>query len=111
MPTNCAICCTTPENAASPWGFSFEGAVWHAKNCGLVEPELAEKLAGMPRRPLIPLEEFEPLEDFYPPAMVHPDLPERAAPLWQGWASVLVLEALEDGHISIGRACELLTWR
>jgi Zn-dependent peptidase ImmA (M78 family) len=95
---------------AEHWGLSFEGAAWHAKNCGLVEPEQAQQLARMPRKPLISLEEFDLQEQFYPPIMFDPELPEKAAPLWQGWASRLVLEALEDGHISIGRAREILTW-
>jgi len=102
---------TTMVNAlAETWGLSFEGAAWHAKNCGLIEPAEANRLAGMPKKPQISLADFETQIDFYPPAMVHPELPEEPAPLWQGWASFLVLEAVEEGHISIGRARELLTW-
>ncbi len=96
---------------AETWGFSFEGAAWHAKNCGLIKPAEADRLAGMTRKPLISLEDFEFREDFYPPAMLHPDLPEKAAPLGKGQASIMVMEALEKDHISVGRARELLTWR
>ena len=95
---------------AETWGFSFEGAAWHAKNCGIIEPSEADRLAGMHRKPIVSLVDFEHREDFYPPKMVHSDLPEEAAPLWQGWASVVVIEALQEGHISVGRARELLTW-
>lgn len=102
---------TTMVNAlAETWGLSFEGAAWHAKNCGLIEPAEADRLAGMPKKPQISLADFETQIDFYPLAMVHPELPDAPAPLWQGWASFLVLEAVEEGHISIGRAHELLTW-
>ncbi|MCP4691957.1 MAG: hypothetical protein GY859_28185 [Desulfobacterales bacterium] len=96
---------------AETWGFSFEGAAWHAKNSGLIKPAEADRLAGMTRKPLISLEDFEFREDFHPPAMFHPELPEKAAPPWKGWASTVVLEALEKDHISVGRARELLTWR
>jgi len=94
---------------AETWGLSFEGAAWHANNCGFIESPEADRLAGMPRKPKISLDNFEIQEDFYPLSMVHPDMPD-AAPLWQGWASFLVLEAMEGGHISVGRARELLTW-
>ncbi len=95
---------------AEYWGLSFEGAAWHAKNCGLIDTEEAERLAGLLRKPPISLEAFEFKEDFYPPNMLHTELPDRAAPLWQGWATMVVLDALEEGHISVGRARELLTW-
>lgn len=95
---------------AEYWGLSFEGAAWHAKNCALIEPEEAERLAGMPQKPLISLQQFESLGDFFPPSMFHPELPEKPAALWRGRASLLVLQALDEGHISVGRARELLTW-
>lgn len=99
------------KSLAETWGFSFEGAAWHAKNCGFIESEEADRLAGMPRKPLISLEDFELGENFHPPVMFHPELPEEAAPLWRGWASIVVLDALEKNLISVGRARELLTWR
>lgn len=95
---------------AETWGLSFEGAAWHAKNCGLIESAEADRLARMQRRPEISLADFNTRIDLYPPAMVHSELPDASAPLWQGWASFLVLEAMEKGHISVGRARELLTW-
>ncbi|MBW2736292.1 MAG: ImmA/IrrE family metallo-endopeptidase [Deltaproteobacteria bacterium] len=95
---------------AEAWGLSFEGAVWHAKNCGIIDPVEADSLAGMSAKPKMSLVNFQIHEDFYPPAMVHPELPEKAAPLWQGWASVIVIKAMEEGCISVGRARELLTW-
>ncbi len=95
---------------AETWGFSFEGAAWHAQNCGLIEPQEADRLAELQRKPLISLENFEIQEDDYPLSMVHKTLPERTPALWRGWASIVVLEALEEGHISLGRAREILTW-
>ena len=95
---------------AEHWGLSFEGAVWHAKNCKIVQPAEAVRLAALPRKPVVSLGGFESEEDFYPPAMFHRDLPAKAAPLWQGWATIVVLDALDEGRISVGRARELLTW-
>lgn len=95
---------------AETWGFSFEGAAWHAKNCGLIESAEADRLAELQRKPLISLGNFEVREDDYPLSMVHETLPEKTAPLWRGWASIVVLGALEEGHISLGRAREILTW-
>ena len=99
------------KSLAETWGFSFEGAAWHAKNCGIIEPAEADRLANLPRKPAISLEAFKHNEEPCCPNMFHAELPEEAAPLWQGWACILALGALEEGLISVGRARELLTWR
>lgn len=111
LPTRLKKNPTTIVNAlAETWGLSFEGAAWHAKNCDLIEPAEADRLAGMPKKPQISLADFETQIDFYQPDMLNKELPKEPAPLWQGWASLLVIEAVDDGHISVGRARELLTW-
>jgi len=95
---------------ATDWGLSFEGAVWHAKNCDILDAQEADHLASLSRKPRIDLKSFENSQAGLPPTMFHSSLPERPAPLWDGWASELVLAALEEGHITAGRARELLTW-
>ena len=95
---------------AETWGLSFEGAAWHAKNVGLVPVQDAESLALSPRKPLVDLAAFAPRPATTPPAMLHPALPEDAAPLWGGLATQVIVTAMEEGLISVGRARELLTW-
>jgi Zn-dependent peptidase ImmA (M78 family) len=92
------------------WGLSFEGAAWHAKNCGVVDPADAEALAATPLGEWIDLSDFASQPNWVPPAMVHPDLPARAEGLWEGSATGIVLDALSEGVITSGRASELLTW-
>jgi Zn-dependent peptidase ImmA (M78 family) len=95
---------------AEYWGLSFEGAAWHAKNCDIITPDNAERLARNKKKPAVSLDPFASSEDSCQPSMIHPDLPNEAAPIWRGLASAMVLEALEEGMISVGRARELLTW-
>jgi hypothetical protein len=85
--------------------------VWHAKNCRLIPPAEAERLAaGSPRNLLAHLEGFEPKLEAISPATVSRDLPERASPLLDDWATTVVLRALDADLISAGRAREILTW-
>ncbi|MFH0821450.1 MAG: ImmA/IrrE family metallo-endopeptidase [Pseudomonadota bacterium] len=93
------------------WGLSFEGAVWHAKNCGLIGPEMADNLAAKDIQPDMPLDKFE--KEKISPSLLsaYPELQESVAPLMEGLAATLVLEALENTAISFGRAKELLEWR
>jgi Zn-dependent peptidase ImmA (M78 family) len=92
------------------WGLSFEGAAWHAKNCEVVEAAVAESLASTSAGEWVDLDDFAAMPAWVPPAMMHPDLPEQAAELWNGNATEIVLAALDEGHITVGRARELLTW-
>ncbi len=98
------------ESLARYWGLSFEGAVWHAKNCGVIEADVAEALAATPGPRRVDLEGFTVEAPSMRPADVHPDLPERAADPWDGAAAEIILAALGEGHITAGRARELLTW-
>lgn len=94
---------------AHDWGLSFEGAAWHAKNCHLIDDHTARRLARLPAKPPISYPQDEAFRSFSPSAC-HPDLPEKPAPLWDGLAAELVCAALHRGHLSPGRARELLTW-
>ncbi len=96
---------------ASQWGMSFQGANWHAKNCGLINPDIADQIDAMGKQPTLPAERFEANESGSSPLMAHPELPKDPAPLMEGWAARLVVEALEAHVISLGRAKELLAWR
>ncbi len=95
---------------ASRWGLSLEGAVWHAKNSGLIAPEVADALLRRTLKAALPAEAFEQEDLSFPPVMVNPELPERASPLMEGWGASVVIDALEAGVISVGRANELLTY-
>lgn len=95
---------------AEEWGFSFEGAAWHAKNCQIISAQKAEELASQRRKPTISYERFETSQAGAPPAMVDASLPNQPAELWDGWATEIVLSAMDEGCISVGRARELLSW-
>lgn len=95
---------------AERWGFSFEGAVWHAKNCGLYTPKVADGLLARPGKSDLDLRPFEHPHQAAVPRRLDPALPERVAEPWEGYAAELVLRALEADHLSVGRARELLTW-
>jgi Zn-dependent peptidase ImmA (M78 family) len=96
---------------AAHWGLSFEGAIWHAKNCELISPEIADDLAAMDNKPSLPAERFDAEDGGASLLRAHPELQENPTPLMKGWATKLVLEALEESVISLGRAKELLAWR
>lgn len=95
---------------AEHWGLSFEGAAWHAKNCSLLAPELADKLASQTKGPRLNLEAFSATPAGGSPSPSHPELTDTVAEPWDGLATELVLAALEEGHVTVGRARELLTW-
>ena len=79
-------------------------------HCQVISADRAEELARRQRKPRISYDAFETKRAGAPPAMFHESLPDRSAPLWDGWATEVVLLALEEGCITIGRARELLTW-
>lgn len=92
---------------AKRWGLSWGGAVWHAKNCQLIRPATADRLAGEPSpRPDWPVdfERAEPRSTSRLPEGMEPN------PLCRGKIAELVGEALEIGAISEGRAREILSW-
>ena len=96
---------------ARHWGLSYEGAIWHSKNTGLIGPSTAESLAVERTRPDLPVEDFEAGELSFPPSMLNRELPLRSSRLMDGWATKVVVDAVEASAISVGRARELLAWR
>ena len=99
------------HDLAAYWGLSFEGAIWHAKNFALIESEAADDLTTTDIQPDMPIDRFEREEIGASLLSAYPELRENLAPLMKGLAAKLVIEALEDSVISLGRAKELLSWR
>lgn len=96
---------------AREWGLSFEGAVWHTKNCGLISPEEAGNLSRIRTVPELPQDLFDAEELGFPSSMLHGELSSKPSPLMDGWATSVVVDALEASVISLGRARELLLWQ
>lgn len=110
-----------PERAilriAAQWGFTVEGAIWHAKNCGVVDDMRAQKLihdpdfrsrAGTEARAEARKKVWEPEGDYRDPRDLGLDVETSA--LAGGLIEALVLQAWELGHISAGRVSEILTY-
>ena len=95
---------------AERWGFSLRGAVWHAKNCGIVPPAAADELnLRWPDQEHRWSDRFE--QDASEPARPPEPLPYASASISKGLLSNLVAEATATSLISEGRAREILTWR
>lgn len=96
---------------AERWGFSLRGAIWHAKNCGIIK---ASKAAELDRR--TPDEDHDWSADFEQEGR-QIDLDRRYSAVQEnagiadGLLSHLVAEAATASLISEGRAREILTWR
>jgi len=99
------------EELAKYWGLSFEGVAWHAKNCDLIDPPNADKIAKTFDPPELPSDEFESGASGFPPSMINQELPKEASPFMDGWATKVIVDALEASVISLGRAKELFLWR
>lgn len=95
---------------AAYWGLSFEGAIWHARNCKLIPTEIAYELAEMNIQPDMPLGRFETGPVGFPLLPAHPELEANPSSLMDGFAAKVVMEALDNSAISSGRAKELLSW-
>ncbi|MCX4244751.1 helix-turn-helix domain-containing protein [Paraliomyxa miuraensis] len=104
---------STPEQAvlqiAREWGFTLEGAVWHAKNVGIIDAETTEQLlanvAWRSRSTRIP--------GNWEPELPRDDprdhgLDVEVSPIVSGLLQDLVLQAHRSGAISSGRAREIL---
>lgn len=90
---------------ARRWGLSWIGAVWHAQNCRLIHATTAKAFAAAkgPR---------PDWQNHFERETVKPSLSEDLVPtdLTFGHLANLANEALEEGHISAGRAREILDW-
>jgi transcriptional regulator with XRE-family HTH domain/Zn-dependent peptidase ImmA (M78 family) len=93
---------------AETWGLTYEGAVWHAKNLRKIDAATADRLIHG-RRPRVRARDFEPALPRTPPAQFEIDA--EAGPLTEGLLSELAIQAFVDGHISRGRAREVLALR
>jgi Zn-dependent peptidase ImmA (M78 family)/transcriptional regulator with XRE-family HTH domain len=100
---------TEPEDRvlalAKRWGLSWLGAVWHAKNCELIPADTAQALAAA-RGPRLDWQAG--FEEETTKVDLHEGL--VATELTLGRIAILVVEALEEGEISEGRAREILDW-
>lgn len=95
------------------WGLSLEGAIWHAKNCGLIQSGSAKKLAESWRLDRARIagsiewsDSFESKSSYRAESTRGVD----CSPLAKGSIERLVHEAAEAGAISEGRAKEILAW-
>ncbi|MBI4700344.1 MAG: helix-turn-helix domain-containing protein [Deltaproteobacteria bacterium] len=97
---------------ARRWGLSYEGAIWHARNCRLIHVADAQHLvARHSASPQLPwAHELEQPLPTAAPALVHAALPDRRSPIMDGAGASVVLAALDRAVISAGRAREILTW-
>lgn len=90
---------------AKHWGLSWLGAVWHAKNCQLIPPDTAQSLS-ISRGPRLDWQTS--FEQETTRLRLSSDF--VATELTAGRIANLVIEALEEGAISEGRAKEILEW-
>lgn len=86
---------------ASYWGLSYEGGVYHAKNLGLIEPDVAKVLLSRPVT--IDASAFEQM-----PRRLAAAGDPSPAPLVDGLVSDLAVEAQAADLISRGRLAEIL---
>lgn len=101
------------HSVARHWGFSKDGAVWHAKNCGLISSQVAEDLyqeRQASERQWITRFEGGRMDDVFPPPDIRTDILDQVPPLWAGLGAEIIARAYEAGAISAGRAREILGW-
>ncbi len=95
---------------ANHWGLSYQGAVWHATNTDLITSEEADRAARYRTPRGLKQAGFEAEGRGFSLQIVNDHLPSKPSPLMGGWASQVVIQALESSIISLGRAKELLLW-
>jgi len=101
------------RSIAKDWGFSWEGAAWHARNCNYIGPEKAKQLSSQGYRPRDEDwdESFETeMSSGYPPQLMSSDLPSEVSDVCKGKAELIISSAYMQGDVSLGRARELLSW-
>ena len=94
------------RSLASRWGLSWSAAVWHAKNCRVIQSATAVRLdrESMPTTWQVDFEST--------PATASFDTSLAATPsaLSRGHLAGVVHQAMQSGIVSEGRAREILTW-
>jgi Zn-dependent peptidase ImmA (M78 family) len=101
------------HSLARHWGFSKDGAVWHAKNCGLISSQIAEDLYHehqVSERRWMSGFEGGRMDDACPTPDIRTDILDEVPPLWAGLGTEIIGRAYEAGVISVGRAREILGW-
>lgn len=97
---------------AKRWGFSLDGAVWHAKNCRIIGASDARHLVVELSRDRHDWEQdFEsgrPADECWNPHRLG-DV-EVVSPIFAGQIGRLTEQAAASGIISEGRAREILSW-
>jgi Zn-dependent peptidase ImmA (M78 family) len=95
---------------AKRWGFSLRGAIWHAKNCGIIHSTTADDLdRHTSDRDHEWSDEFE-RGDRETGVAPRRSADYESARIAKGLLSDLVAEAATTSLISEGRAREILTW-
>lgn len=98
------------EALARRWGFSLRGAIWHAKNCGIIQPGTADTLDRSGESQEHPwADDFEREGPDFGAAEPR-GLREDISPVAEGLLASLVAEATLAGVISEGRGREIVTW-
>lgn len=100
------------ESIAKRWGFSQRGAVWHAKNCGVIRSSTAVKLDQAYTVDSHPWSvDFETsARGFEAASSQSLRCRNDIAPIARGLLATIVEASATAGFISEGRACEILTW-
>jgi Zn-dependent peptidase ImmA (M78 family) len=101
------------HSLARHWGFSKDGAVWHAKNCDLISSKIAEDLYQehqVSERRWVSRFEGGRMDDVCPTPDIRTDILDQVPPLWAGLGAEIIGRAYEAGAISAGRAREILGW-
>ena len=99
------------EALARRWGFSLRGAIWHAKNCRIIQAKTAERLG------LTTVDQEHPwsgeFEQGHQGDSMKADRQwgSEIAPLARGLLASLITEAATQGVISEGRGHEIITWK
>jgi len=99
------------KELAERWGFSLRGAIWHAKNCGIIPPAAAGDLDSRTQDQDHPWSAQFETDGREPVGAAPPAAAYESAGIAQGLLSRLVAEAATTSLISEGRAREILTWR
>jgi len=100
------------EELARRWGFSFKGAIWHAKNCGLISARKAEDLYRSTTDELHDwMGEFEKDLGYSTAPDSEGEQIDEASSIVQGALLKLVAAAATGGLISEGRRREIATWK
>lgn len=96
---------------ARRWGFSLRGAIWHAKNCDLIQADDAESMSrNLPDEDHAWSHEFETSGQDVEIGGTS-ELGHEVSPIVRGLLADLVADAATAGVISESRGREIATWK